>query len=229
MRNDGLTLRAAALVAGLGYLLNPVPYAEFTLYPKLVIAANMQQTVQNMALQGPAFVGMASCYLISFLEDIVIAWALYVFLAPVNRSVSLLASVFRYLYSAIALVGVFDLFIAYRLIHGGQFAASLSAAGVQTQVALLLASFRYGWQLALLIFGVHLGLIGYLIVRSSYVPKILGALLILDGFYWIANAIRPYAFPTAPVGALFYFTFVELLFMIWLLFWGSRVREPVPT
>ncbi len=123
MRTDGITLRAAALIAGLAYLLNPVLYAEFVLYPKIVIAANVGQTVQNISLHGAAFTGMASCYLISFLEDIVIAWALYALLAPVNRSLSMLASVFRYVFSGVALIGVFDLFIAYRLVHGGQFAA----------------------------------------------------------------------------------------------------------
>lgn len=225
MRSDGITLRMAALIAGLGYLLNPVPYAEFTLYPKLVIAGNIAQTVQNLTVHGPAFVGMAACYLISLLEDIVIAWALYVLLAPVNRPLSLLTLLFRYMYAAVALVGVFDLFIAYRFVHGGQFAASLSTGDVHTQIALLLASFRYGWALALMIFGVHLGLLGYLIARSTYVPKILGVLLIVDGFYWIANGLQPYTFPTAPLGALFYFTFAELLLMVWLLFWGSRMPD----
>ena len=34
----GITLRQAALVAGFAYLLNPVSYAEFSIYPKLVAA-----------------------------------------------------------------------------------------------------------------------------------------------------------------------------------------------
>ncbi|MBV9439225.1 MAG: DUF4386 domain-containing protein, partial [Candidatus Eremiobacteraeota bacterium] len=211
--------------AGLGYLLNPVPYAEFVLYPRLVNPANMTETTHNIAVHGAAFVGMASCYLISFVGDIVIGWALYIMLAPVHRMLSLLASVFRYLYSAVALIGVFDLFIAYRFVNGGQFAASLSAADVHAQVALLLASFRYGWPLALMIFGVHLGLIGYLIARSTYVPKALGVLLTLDGCYWIANGLRPYAFPSTSLGPLFVVTFVELIFMVWLLVWGSRIPE----
>jgi Domain of unknown function (DUF4386) len=221
--DDGITVGRAALIAGLGYLLNPVPYAEFVLYPKLVIAPNIAQTVQNIAAHGPAFVGMTSCYLVSFLEDIIIAWALYIMLAPVNRMVSLLASVFRYLYSAVALVGVFDLFIAYRFAHGGQFAASLSAGDVRAQIALLLATFRYGWSLSLVVFGIHLGLIGYLIARSTYIPRVLGVLLALDGTYWVASGLRPYLFANVSLGALFYFTFVELAFMLWLLFWGSRI------
>ncbi len=96
---------------------------------------------------------------------------------------------------------------------------------MQAQVALLLASFRYGWPLALIIFGLHLGVVGYLIARSTYAPKILGVLLVLDGAYWVTDGLRPYAFPGASLGLLFYFTFVELAFMIWLLFGGSRLSE----
>ena len=47
--NDGLSLRQAALVAGFGYLFMPVAYAEFAIYPKLVIPGNIEQTAQNIA------------------------------------------------------------------------------------------------------------------------------------------------------------------------------------
>jgi hypothetical protein len=36
-RDEGLTLRQAALIAGFGYLLGPVTYAEFSIYPRLVV------------------------------------------------------------------------------------------------------------------------------------------------------------------------------------------------
>jgi len=48
-RYEGITMRQAALVAGFAYLLNPVSYAEFSIYPKLVVASNVDQTVQNIS------------------------------------------------------------------------------------------------------------------------------------------------------------------------------------
>jgi hypothetical protein len=48
--DQGLTLRQATLIAGFGYLLGPVTYAEFSIYPKLVIPGNIEQTVQNIAV-----------------------------------------------------------------------------------------------------------------------------------------------------------------------------------
>jgi hypothetical protein len=66
-RGAGLTLRQAALIAGFAYLLNPVSYAEFTLYPKLVIPGHIEQTVANIAAHPSLFVAVFFCYLINFI------------------------------------------------------------------------------------------------------------------------------------------------------------------
>jgi hypothetical protein len=58
---EGMTLRQAALVAGFAYLFNPVSYAEFSIYPKLVISGNIEQTVQNIAAHGGLFVAALFC------------------------------------------------------------------------------------------------------------------------------------------------------------------------
>jgi hypothetical protein len=84
-QREGITLRPAALIAGFGYLLSPVTHAELTIMPKLVIAGNIEQTAQNITVHGGLFVTAIFCYLICFIEDVVIAWALYVLLVPVNR------------------------------------------------------------------------------------------------------------------------------------------------
>jgi uncharacterized protein DUF4386 len=108
-------LRQAALVAGFAYLLNPVSFAEFSLYPKLVIPDDLQLTVQNIVTHRGLFLAAIFCYLINFIGDVVIAWALYVLLAPVNRAVSLLTAWFQLIYTAMALVGVLNLVTVFRL------------------------------------------------------------------------------------------------------------------
>ena len=88
-------MRQAALIAGFAYLLNPVTYAEYV-YPKLVITGNAEQTVRNISTHGGLFLAALFCYLVSFIGDVVIAWALYVLLAPVNRALSLLTAWFQF-------------------------------------------------------------------------------------------------------------------------------------
>lgn len=225
----GLTLRRAALIAGLGYLLMPVSWAEFAIYPKLVIPHNIEQTVQNIGAH-PRFFGVAVlCYLVTLMIDVAIAWALYVLLAPVNRSVSLLTAWFRLIYAAIFGVALLKLSTVFQLITKPDYLTAFGSAQLNAQVKLLLSSFRSDWAISLIVFGVHLVLLGCLICPSSYIPKIIGILLVIDGLGWITNGLQPYFYPNAHLGFLFVTYFGELIFMLWLLIRGWKTPEPTPS
>jgi len=224
--HEGLTLRQAALIAGFAYLLSPVTTAEFSIMPKLVIPENIEQTVQNIVAHHGLFVAAIFCYLITFIEDVVIAWALYVLLVPVNRSVSLLTAWFRLVYTAIALFGWLNLVTVFRLLNTPDYLTAFGSAQLHAQVLLLLRSFRYDWSMSLVIFGIHLVLLGYLIYRSGYIPRIIGILLVIDGLGWAIDSLQPYLYPNAHLGFLFITFFGELVFMLWLLIRGWKIQEP---
>src|SRR5690348_4925262 len=116
-RIAGLSLRQAAVVAGIAYLLMPVTFAEFYAFPKLLVAGDIGQTVQNISAHGTLFFVAILCHFITLTLDIVIAWALYVLLAPVNRALSLLTAWFRLVYTVIALSGLMNLVTVWRLLN----------------------------------------------------------------------------------------------------------------
>lgn len=225
--SEGLTLRQAAVIAGLGYLLNPVSYAEFSLFPRLVVPGNIVQTVANISAHHALFVIVIFSYFISFIGDIVIAWALYVLLAPVNKALSLLAALFRLVYVAVGFASVLDLATAYRVVTTPEYLKYFGEIPRDAQVDLLLHSFRYDWVMALVIFGIHLVLVGCLIFRSGYIPKLIGAVLVINGCGWILNSLQPYLYPSVNTDFLFITFFGELIFMLWLLIMGWRIRQPV--
>lgn len=225
LRKRGSTLRQAALVVGFAYLLNPVSYAEFSIYPKLVIPGNIEQTVANIASHHRLFLVAIFCYLINFIEDIIIAWALYILLVPVNRALSLLAALFQLVYATIGLSAWFNLPIAYRMLTTPEYLTTFGSGPLHAQVSLLLHTFRYDFSLALAIFGIHLILVGYLIFRSRYIPAWIGILLIVNGFGWIVNSLQPYLYPHASLGFIFITFFGELIFMLWLLIRGWKIPE----
>jgi hypothetical protein len=70
-------------------------------------------------------------------------------------------------------------------------------------------------------------LLGYLICRSGYIHWIIGILLNVDGLGWVTNSLQPYLYPKAHLGFLFITFFGELVFMLWLLIMGWRIKEPV--
>ena len=222
---EGLSLRQAAVIAGFAYLLNPVTYAEYV-YPKLVIAGNAEQTLQNISVHGRLFLAALFCYLISFIGDVVIAWALYILLAPVNRSISLLTALFQLVYAAVALGGLLNMVSVFRLINTLEYLTLFGSSQLKAQDYLLVNSFQNDWALSMVLFGIHLVLLGYLIYRSGYIPRILGILLVVDGLGWVTSSLRPYLFPNAHLGFLFITFLGELFFMLWLLVRGWKIQEP---
>ena len=225
-RHDGISLRQAALIAGFGYLLTPTPTAEFSIWPKLVVAGNIDQTIRNITDHRGLFIAAILCYFVTFLLDVVIAWALYVLLAPVNRALSLLMAWFRLVYAAIGFVALLSLFDVVRVLIQPEYATLFGVGPLHAQVKLLLDSYHWNWSISLIIFGIHLVLLGYLIFRSTYVPRIVGVLLVIDGLGWVISSLQPYLYPNAPLNWIFYTYFGELVFMLWLLIRGWKIREP---
>jgi hypothetical protein len=76
------------------------------------------------------------------------------------------------------------------------------------------------------IFGIHLALVGYLICRSSSIPKALGVLLIVVGAGWLVYLLKPYLYPGAPLNFVPWVGFGELIFPLWLIIRGWRIPGP---
>jgi hypothetical protein len=77
-----------------------------------------------------------------------------------------------------------------------------------------------------LFFGFHLGLVGHLVFKSNYIPRILGVLLIIAGLGYLTNALEPFLFPNINVDFAKFTFYGEPLFMLWLIIKGSRIQEP---
>jgi hypothetical protein len=230
LSHDGISLRLAALIAGLGLLVMTIaaPFAEFMVYSKLVVKGDIEATVLNIGSQSGLYLAGLFAYLIVFIMDIVVAWALYILLVPVNRSLSLLTAWFRLMYTAAAFVAMLKLVTVYRLLHTPDYAALFGQEQLLAQVNLELNTFRHEWGFSLILFGIHLLLLAWLVYRCGYIPKIVGLLLAVAGLGWIAYEVFPFLLPDASLGFLFFTFMGETVFMLWLLIRGWKIKEPRP-
>lgn len=222
------TLRAAALIAGLAILMMTfaAPYAEIYVYPKLVVQGNAAETAGNIMANRQLFVSCIFGYLVTFLCDIVAAWALFILFKPVHATISLLTAWFRLVYTVIALVALLHLVTLLNLLGGAGGPATGEPGPLYAQVALSLSAFRSGWSFGILFFGIHLCLLGFLVLRSSYIPAILGSLLIISGLGYLVSTVGPFLFPGVNLHYAVYTFYGELIFMLWLLIRGYRIPEP---
>jgi hypothetical protein len=222
-RVSGLSLSRAALVAGLCYLLNPVTFAEYYAMPHLVVD-NPARTLANLQAHQHLYSASVLAYFVQMVGDVVMAWALYILLAPVNRALSLLASWLQLVYAASSLAALGNLAIVYRLIFAKDYSGLFPPQTLAAQVRMLIGGFRASWSLCLVMFGMHLMIVGLLFARSKYLPRWLGWLLIADGSAWIIDRLTEYAFPSRAFQFLNFFFVGELVLMVWLLGWGWRLE-----
>jgi hypothetical protein len=78
--------------------------------------------------------------------------------------------------------------------------------------------------ICLVIFGFYDLLIGYLIYRSTFLPRFLGVLMALAGLGWLTFLYPPLAHSLSPYVLVLGFL-AELLLMLWLLVKGVNVQR----
>lgn len=222
------SVRKAALIAGFGLVIIVITaiFAEFYVFPKLIVNGDAAETTANIIANKKLFLTGLFSYLIALIGDLVVAWALYVFLKPVNKTVSLLAGWFRLVYTIIALIALLNLLTVWHLVSGAEYLNVFETDHLHAQIMLAIKVFGDEWAFGFVFFGMHLGLLGYLVLKSVYVPKILGILLILAGVgYLIEYNLKPLLFPDYNTGYLMITFFGELAFMVWLLIRGWKIQE----
>lgn len=224
---DSAPLRRAALIGGLSLLAMTVaaPFAELLVYSKLVVERNPAQTIANILAHHTLFIFGIFGYVITFAFDVVAAWAFYVLLKPVNSNYSLLTAWFRLVYTVIALAAVANLFVVLRLVSG-DYSTIFSPGQLDAQVKLAFTAFRSDWSFGFLFFGIHLVMLGALVIRSRYIPTLLGVLLVIAGLGWAVTTLGPLFFPDIRLQLVKLTFFGEMIFMVWLLLGGPRIKEP---
>lgn len=223
--------RRAGLIAGITLLVIAIvaPIAEFGLMPTLLGDGAAAETAANITAHRGTLAAAILLYTVAFVGDVVLAWALFVFLAPADRDFSLLTAWFRVVYAALALVAVLNLVTVWDLTGGPGYAAGFGGDGLDAQVMLALDGFRSWWRFSFALFGPHLVLLGALTVKARYVPNVMGILLMVAGAgYVIESFLKPFLFPEANTGILMITFFGELIFMVWLLGWSWRIESLEP-
>jgi Domain of unknown function (DUF4386) len=107
--------------------------------------------------------------------DIGVALLFYNLLRPVNRNLSLLAAVFRLIFVAVMTVNFLNYLGLLDLFKSAQSPAA----------------FNTGYGIALVPFGIHCLMTGYLIFQSNFLPRFIGILIALAGLGYLTFVWPP--------------------------------------
>ena len=217
--------RPSARITGLVYFLYflTAVLGEFFL-KGMVVDGDAAATANNLLAHQSLFrLGLATG-LIATACYIAVTALFYCLFRPVNRSLSLLAAFFGLVGCAITAFGSLFQLAPLVLLGGAQY---LSVFNVQQLRALALMSLELNTQTAnicLVLFGFYDLLIGYLIFRSAFLPRVLGVLMALAGLGWLTFLYPPLANSLSPYVLVLGFL-AELLLMLWLLVKGVNVQR----
>lgn len=218
----------AVRAAGALYLLFVVTSVFFFLAPQsLIVAGDATATAHRILASETLFrLGIASG-LIATIIFVFLARELYRLLSSVNETWALLMVVLVLLSVPISFIGLLDQIAALTLIHGGPALSGLGSSQMNALAMFLLGLSSDTSSLNAIFFGLWLFPFGLLVIRSGFIPRILGYLLIIAGSSYVVGSLNfvlspPFANVVSIVVGVGYLG--ELGVVVWLLVTAVRVQ-----
>jgi hypothetical protein len=231
-RVAGMTMRRAATAAGISLLVMTVAavFATEVTIGSLTVAGDAAATTANIRASETLFRAGILSWVVVLLCDVIAAWGLYVYLRPVSEALSLLAAWLRLVYAAMLGAAIFN-YVDILLLLAGDSAEAADAASLPGRVMMRLDAFDAAWGIALIVFAVHILLLGWLAWKSAYIPGILGILMMLSFFGYVFNNAAGLLAPSmGAAGTVVMWLFIvpmvagEVGLGLWLLVRGFKVR-----
>jgi hypothetical protein len=203
-------------------------FAELFVRGHLVVSGDAAQTSSNIAANETRWRLGIVADLVSSVSYVVATLLLYDLLRAVRRSLSLAAAVFGVLGSGIMALNLLNLFAPLVVLGAARYAVTFPTEQLNALAVLPLRVHAVGYNVSAVFFGVHLTLLGYLVFRSTFLPRALGVLLAIAGPCWLANSFAVFLAPTL-VARLYPYVLApglaEAAFALWLLLVGVSTRK----
>lgn len=230
---------AYARFAGVLYLIITVAaiFAHFVIPDQFIVAGDAAATAVNITTSESLFrIGAIGSELIILLSEIVLSVVLYILFKPVSKTLSLLAAVSRLAMTIIHGLNLLNYYFVLQLLTGGNYLTVFSPEQVNALVTLFLDAHSVGFTIGIAFLVPHVLILGYLIYKSGYFPKVLGILFIAAGIGYLFDTIGLLLVPsyTSTPGLIaMVIAIAEIAFPIWLLVkgvntdrWQNRTLVP---
>ncbi|MFY9465143.1 MAG: DUF4386 domain-containing protein [Sediminibacterium sp.] len=220
-----------ALAAGFLYLVTIIAggFAEVFVRGALTVHGDPVATARNI-------LASEQLYRFGFVADLVclicgtfLSLIFYILFKPVNRNLSLLALIFSIVATAVMAVNLLNQQAPLLLLHNSSYLKAFTIEQLQTQSLFFLNLQSQGYNISLLLFAFYFPIIGYLVYKSNFLPRILGVIYTLAGVGYLTNSLSWFLFPHL---AAYLFPYVllpafvgEVSMSFWLIFKGVKAAE----
>ena len=220
-----------ARIAGLLYLICIVCgfCAEAFVRNKLVVYDDAALTASNIIAYPSLYRLGFLADLISFTTGLVIAVIFYGLFKSVSRPVARTALIFAIVSNTVSIAASIFCFAPIHILGGPGYLRSFEPNQLQSLALLSLQLYQFAFVLNLGLFSFDCFATGYLIFRSTFLPRLLGVLLVIGGFCYLTNSVT-YFLPPKLLPDLFPWIYLpsllaEVSIALWLTVAGVNVAK----
>ena len=204
----------------------PAPFALIYVPGKLIVPGDATATADHVRTsQALLRLGMAG-ELINAIGFIFVVFALYRLFRGVNKQHAALMVTLFVVSVPISFLNVLNDLAALMLVSGATFLSVFEKSQLDALVLVFLRLHNSGLLVAQVFWGLWLFPFGLLVIRSHFIPRVLGVLLIIACFAYLADS---FTFLSLPAYGHLVSNFAtvfegigELSIVLWLLIWGAK-------
>src|SRR5437016_10411278 len=218
--------RFLARMAGLFFLLTILGgiFAQGFVSERLIVFGDATATATNILTHKSLFQLGFAVYLIEMACQVALTALFYDLLKPAGRSVSLVAAFLGLAGCVIKTVSRLFYIAPLFILGGAHYLSAFNSEQLQALALLFLKVNDHGAGIALVFFGFYALLTGYLIFRSTFLPRILGVLSVFGGLGWLTFLYPPLGHRLFPYLAAFGLLGAASL-ILWLLVFGVNEQR----
>src|SRR3712207_4706029 len=174
----GTSPRQLARMAGALYLINIVGGAfAIQIVPSMLLDPDPAATAQNIHTHELLYRSGLAAHVVVTVTNVPLALIFYELFKSVNRRLALLDAFFILVATAIEAAGILGQFAPLVLLGDGTDTGALPPAQLQALAHLSGSFAQLGYTIYTVFFGLDILLMAYLLLRSRFVPRVIGVLL----------------------------------------------------
>jgi hypothetical protein len=226
-KKDMNRTKKQARVAGLLYLLASIPafFAWVYVPNKLIVTGDATATANQVRASETLLRVSIGSELIGLIIFIFVVLALYRLFKPVSEKHALEMATLLLISLPISFVSVVNEIATLIVVSGASFLAGFDQRQLDTLAYLFFRLHGQGLVVAQIFWGLWLFPFAILVIRSGFIPRVLGFLLILAAFGYLASSVIFLLLPaygTIVDKFASKLTLCELPIILWLLIWGAK-------
>jgi hypothetical protein len=193
-RTAEMSPRTKGRFVGAIYLLYVIAgvYAQTFISDRLIVFGDAARTASNILANQSLYRLGFTVYLLEMAGQIATVVLFYQLLKPVSRTGAMLAAVFELTGCGIKIFSRLFYFVPLLVVSGGaSYLGAFTKEQLDSIVLLLLRINDNGAAIALAFFGFSTVLQGWLVYKSGFLPRWLGAIEIIGGFGWLTFLSPP--------------------------------------